>query len=346
MRRVRLGRTGLMATVVGLGGGPIYRLPEAEAVAVVSKCLDLGMNLIDTANNYGDSEQKIGKAIAGRRDQVIIATKSASRQPDELRQHIDLSLQRLCTDYVDLYMLHWLNRPDTYDQALAPGGLVDVLREARDQGKIRHIGVSAHTPDFARKEIECGAFEALLYPLNFLEPDDKEGLVPLAARHNVGYIAMKPLAGGAITCADLALKYLMQFPNVVSVPGIARISEAEEWVALAESEPKPAAADWAEMQRVRDLLGTRFCRRCFYCMPCPNGVMIPPTMYVSSWLPHGIRTAEVAADASAASLFGQLEEKCTECGECETKCPYELPVREMMHEGLALYIKAKAEVAQ
>jgi uncharacterized protein len=251
MRSVRLGKTELLVSRVGFGGIPIQRLTEAEAVSVVQRCLDLGVTLLDTANGYTTSEERIGKAIAGRRHQVIIATKTAARDRATALQHLELSLKRLNTDYLDLWQLHNVSTPEAYDQVLGPGGAMESAQEALRAGKIRHIGISSHSLDMALKAVPSGRFETIQFPFNFVTDEAAEELLPLTRQHDVGFIAMKPMAGGMLTDARLAIKHLLQFDNVIPDPGIQTIEEIEEIAAIVNGHWELTPQEWREIERIR-----------------------------------------------------------------------------------------------
>jgi len=343
MKPVMLGRTGLKVSRVGMGGIPIQRPPFGEAVDILRRAFDLGVCLIDTSRGYGDSEARIGKAIAGRRDDVVIATKGGWRDAELARDCIDESLRQLRTDRIDIWQFHGVNTLEGYQGLFEPGGAMEAARAAIEAGKILHIGLSSHSPDVARRAIVDGHVETIQIPFNVVGREAGEELAPLAREHDVGFIAMKPFAGGMLRNASLAIRYLLQFDNVVPIPGIERAAEIEEIVALAEATHETLTAeDRDEMDEIRERLGTRFCRRCRYCMPCPQGVEIQPLMTLpvlwELWPP------EVAF--SEASIGGYLAEvvksaeHCIRCGECEPKCPYDLPIREMIVEHLDLHRQA------
>ncbi|MGD0779217.1 MAG: aldo/keto reductase [Dehalococcoidales bacterium] len=341
MEKIKLGKTGMMVTRLGFGGIPIQRLNEADAVKVVQKCLDLGINYLDTANGYSTSEERIGKAVKGRRHDVFIATKTFPGTPDIIEKNLELSLKRLDTDYIDLYQFHGINDKATLDKILDPeNGLYKVFEKAKKAGKIRHIGITSHQMDAAKLEIKSGRFETIMFPFNFITNEPAKELLPLCREQEMGFIVMKPLAGGMLDNATIAFKYLLQFPDVVAIPGIEKVHEIEEIAAIYEGTQKITAAERKEMKRMTEELGTRFCRRCDYCQPCAQGIPIslimtfptfvkrlPPDWYLKSpFIPDGM--------AKAAS--------CTECGECETRCPFKLPIREMIKEGYNLFEQVKA----
>jgi predicted aldo/keto reductase-like oxidoreductase len=334
MKTIRLGKTGLEVSRVGFGGIPTQRLTEDEAIKVVQRCLDLGVTLLDTANAYTTSEERIGKAIAGRREQVVIATKTTARDRAAAQEHLDLSLKRLNTDTIDLWQFHNVSTFEAYEQVLGPNGAMEAAQEALRAGKTRHIGITSHSMDVALKAVPSGHFETIQFPFNFVTNEPAEKLVPLAQRHDVGFIAMKPLAGGLLEDANLAIKYLLQFENVVPDPGIERIEEIEEIVDIVNGAWELTPQERQEMERIRARVDTRFCRRCEYCQPCPEGVHISLIMNLRSFwkrLPaERFFTGWVAEAVESAR-------NCIECGECEEKCPYHLPIREMIVENVEFY---------
>lgn len=328
-----MGKTELEVSRVGMGGNPIRRPSEKEAIKVIQRALDLGVNFIDTARSYGVSEERIGKGIAGRRDRVVITTKGWGGKAATLRS-IEESLKHLNTDYIDLWQFHDISTFEEYEQVFEPGGGMEGAQEALQAGKIRHIGISCHSPDVALKAVASGHFGAIQFPLNFVANGAVDELVPLAREHDVGFIAMKPFAGGRIRDANLAIKYLLQFKDVVPDPGIEKIEEIEEIVAIVNSGCWDLTdQDWQRMEKIRADLGPRFCRRCQYCMPCPEGVNIWMLMV----------TQDLWRGSPPDAFFEGMEEivesgrGCVQCGECEEKCPYNLPIREMIVESIEFY---------
>lgn len=334
MQTTRLGKTELQVPRIGFGGIPIQRLTEEEAVKVVRRCLDLGVTFLDTANAYTTSEGYIGKAIAGRRDQVILATKTAARDKATALEHLELSLKQLQTDYIDLWQLHNVSTEAAFEQILAPGGAMEAAREALQSGKIRHLGVTSHSLDVAIKMTPTGHFETVQVPLNFVTDEALAEMLPLARQHDLGFIAMKPLAGGLLDNANLAIKWLLQFEGVVPDPGIERVSEIEEIVRIVEGSWELSAEERQEIDRIRAEAGTRFCRRCQYCLPCPQGIKIPVMMNVRSFMK---RFSETWYEKNNFAAVIDTARTCIDCGQCEERCPYHLPIREMLAENIAYY---------
>lgn len=334
MKTVRLGRTGLEVSRIGFGGIPIQRLSGDEAVRVVRRCLDLGVTFLDTANGYTTSEERIGRAIAGRREEVVIATKTGARDRATAEEHLALSLKRLNTDYIDLWQFHSVSTFEAYEQVLGPGGAMEAAQAALQAGKIRHIGFSSHSMDVALKLVPSGHFETIQFPFNFVTHEPAQALLPLAREHDVGFIAMKPLAGGLLEDANLAIKYLLQFEDVVPDPGIEKIEEIEEIVGILEGPWELTSREWEALKRIRARLGTRFCRRCGYCQPCPQEVQIPLLLNLRSFWKR------MPAERFFVGGIAEAVEKargCVQCGECEEKCPYQLPIREMIVENVEFY---------
>ncbi len=339
MEKIRLGKTGLMVSRLGFGGIPIQKVSESEAIAVVRRCLELGINYIDTGISYTTSEERIGKAIAGRREDVILATKSRARDRETMESHIKLSLKRLGVEYIDLYQFHNVTQPGEMEAVLAPNGPLTVMEAAKKAGLVRHIGVTSHTIALAIKLVKTGRFETIMVPFNFVELDAAKELLPLTRKLDVGFIAMKPLAGGMLDNVNIAFRYLFQFPDVVPIPGIEKVQEIEEIVRVLEGPHKLTAAEQSEMERLREELSKSFCHRCEYCQPCKEGVPISNIMVIPSFAK---RTPPVWMFGDGL-LSGWVEQaaNCIKCGECEQRCPYGLPIRDMMDEHINWYLSER-----
>ncbi|MCP4754750.1 MAG: aldo/keto reductase, partial [Proteobacteria bacterium] len=330
----RLGKTGMMVSKLGFGGIPIQRLSEERAVEVVRRCLDLGVTFIDTANAYSTSEERIGKAIAGRRDSVVLATKSLSRTREGVEKHLELSLERLGVDSIDLFQFHQIFDSETLETILDPEGPMAVLEKAKGKGRIKHIGITSHSLDTAKEAVKTGRFETVQFPFNFITSEPADELLPLCREHDVGFIVMKPLGGGMLGNAAVAFKYLLQFPDIVMIPGIERESEIEEIVSIFQNPTEMDDAEVREMQRLREELGTRFCRRCGYCQPCTTDIAISTVMIADSFGKR-LPPERFFSEQMAATILKAAE--CDDCGECEERCPYELPIREVIAERVEWY---------
>lgn len=326
MRYVTFGKTGLTISELGFGGIPIIRLQKDEAVRVLRRAYDRGITFYDTANAYRDSEDKIGTAFAGMRDKIVIATKSLRREANVVAQHLENSLRQLRTDYIDLYQLHQVAKEADWNAVMAPGGLMDVVRKAQEEGKIRFIGVTSHSLPMAIKLVKTGLFSSIQFPFNFIEVDAKDELHGLARERNMGVLVMKPFAGGMIDDAAIAFKYLRQFPDAIPIPGFDSVQGIDEVTGFYETANVVTQADLDRMDRYRVELGKRFCRRCEYCQPCPNGVMITPAMAYQ--IVASRMSPAVAVEFARVSMESVVN--CDACGACIERCPYDLPIPDML----------------
>lgn len=321
-----LGKTGLRVSRMGFGGIPIQRIDAEGTKALMEKLAEAGVNYIDTARGYTVSEEYLGYGLKGIRDKFILATKSMGRTKEAMAADIERSLKNLRTDYIDLYQVHNPGM-EQLDQVLAEGGALEALQEAKVQGKIGHIGLTAHSVQVFERALEHDWVETIMFPFNIVESQGEE-LIRRCTERNVGFIDMKPLAGGAIENASLALRYVCANPDVtVVIPGMAEIKELSENVAACSNTEPLSEKEKQEMEAVREQLGTNFCRRCNYCAPCTAGINIPSVFLFAGYLER-YNLAGWARDRY--STLAVKASACVECGECETRCPYQLPIREMM----------------
>jgi predicted aldo/keto reductase-like oxidoreductase len=333
MRYITLGKTGIEVSEVGFGGIPIIRLSTAEAVLVLRRAYDRGITLFDTANMYLDSEEKMGLAFDGIRGRLVLASKTLKRDRAGAAADIERSLRRLRTDYIDLLQIHQLSLEGDYQAVTGPDGALEAFSRARQDGKIRHIGVTSHSIEMAIKLVKTGLFSTVQFPFNFIESKPVEELHPVARQEAIGILAMKPFGGGVLDSAELCFKFLRQFTDVIPLPGFDAVGQVDQIAAVYETANTVSPEDLAAMERYRTELGQQFCRRCEYCQPCEQGVMITSAMNYPI-------IARRMSDAKAAGFAAKIMESvrnCTECGECVKRCPYRLPIPEMLKTHLALY---------
>ena len=326
MEYVTLGKTGLKVSRMGFGGIPIQRIDAEGTKALMHKLMDAGVNYIDTARGYTVSEEYLGYALEGIREHFILATKTMSRTKEAMEQDINTSLKNLRTDYIDLYQVHNPN-PAQLEQVIAPGGALEALMEAKEAGKIRHIGITAHSLETFKMALELPWVETIMFPYNIVETQG-EKLIHQCVQKNIGFIDMKPLAGGAIEDATLALRFICANPDVtIAIPGMAEISELEQNLAACSDTSPLTDEEKAKILEVRNTLGTQFCRRCNYCAPCAAGIGIPNVFLFEGYLTRyglgGWAKERYTAMPKHAS-------DCIGCGACEDRCPYHLPIRDMM----------------
>ena len=321
-----LGKTNLTISRLGFGGIPIQRIDAEGTRTLMHQLKDAGVNYIDTARGYTVSEEYLGYALEGIREDFVLATKSMARTKEAMEADIATSLKNLRTDYIDLYQVH-NPTPDQLKQVVAPGGALEALLEAKAVGKVGHLGVTAHSLDTFKMALEMDWVETIMFPYNIVESQGQD-LIHACAEKNIGFVCMKPLAGGAIEDATLALRYICANPDVtVVIPGMADPKELEQNIAAVADTAPITEEEQKKFQAVRDDLGTQFCRRCNYCQPCTAGISISNVFLFQGYL------RRYGLGDWAKNRYSALEKKasdCVECGLCESRCPYNLPIREML----------------
>jgi len=334
MKRIRLGRTNLQVSRVGIGGIPILRPPEKQAIEVVKHALDKGINLFDTATAYGDGEKRIGKALVGRREDVILITRTLSVNKKVARKHLKKSLENLQTDYIDVWQFHNISTIEKYEKLMAKGSALEVANEAKKKGKIRFMGITSHNLEVMTKAVESELFDVILFPFNFVNNEPADNLVSLTKKLDIGFIAMKPFAGSRLSNANLVMKYLLQFDNVIPIPGVDKKEQIDEIVDIVNGSLEITKKEKQQMEKIRKELGTRFCQWCGYCMPvCPQKIYIPDVINIEVFWNVGSH----AGFESSKKKNIEIARTCIECGKCEENCPYNLPIRKMLVEAIKFY---------
>lgn len=327
MEYITLGKTGLRVSRMGFGGIPIQKVDASVTHALMERLAQRGVNYIDTARGYTVSEQFLGEALeGGLREKFVIATKSMARTKEAMARDIDISLKNLRTDYIDLYQIHNPSLAEL-EQVLAPGGALEALMEAKAAGKIRHLGLTAHMAAVFERALELDWVETVMFPYNIVETQGEE-LMAKCREKNVGFICMKPMAGGALEDARLALRFIRQNENVsVVIPGMYDVREIDENLAAVEDTSALTEDELQKIDTVRRELGTQFCRRCNYCQPCTAGISISGIFVLEGYLQR------YGLGDWAQKRYDALNKKagdCVGCGACEKRCPYQLPIRQML----------------
>lgn len=328
MRMIRLGKTGINVPQNAFGALPIQRVSEEEAVRLLQNAYDGGMRFFDTARAYSDSEEKVGKAFEGMRDKVYISSKTMATTREKFEEDLNTTLTNLKTDYLDLYQLHCVAKCYTEED-----DLYDCLVEAKKQGKIRHIGITAHKIGVAEDIVKSGLYETLQFPFSYLASERDIALVQSCKENDIGFIAMKGLSGGLLNNSRACMAFMSQY-EALPIWGIQRQSELDEWLSFFDDEVTMTddIKDFIEKDR-KELLG-EFCRGCGYCMPCTAGITINQCARMSQMIRR-------APSQNWLTDHWQQEmlkiDSCVDCGLCKTRCPYELDIPNLLRKNLTDY---------
>lgn len=334
MKKVALGTTGIEVSALGMGAIQITRLDWNESIRLVHEVMDLGINLFDTARGYLDSELRLGDAFYGRRDRVILISKSGAGDAATLGKNIDETLQRLKTDYLDVFLFHGGDVVNQ-DNFCSPGGILQTASDAVKAGKIRFLGFSTHRVETAMKALTFNELKVAMVPANFMSREYIDGdFKKEACGKGVAVLAMKPFGGGRMVNARVCLKFLKNYPDLIPCIGIEKVSEMVENIKIWEDEEPLTGEDYNEMLRMKALLGERYCRGCGYCMPCPEGIEIPTVTFLKIFAKQMPKdTVVIPEHLEIVKKAG----KCVRCGKCIKKCPFSLAIPDMIEENIQFY---------
>ena len=331
MSKVTLGRTGFTVEKNGFGALPVQRVPEDDAVRLLKMAYDGGFRFFDTARYYTDSEHKLGRTFAGMRDKIILASKTMALNVEDFRRDLETSLRELETDYIDIFQFHnppFCPKPDDGT------GLYEEMLKVQKEGKIRHISITSHRSKVAEEAVKSGLYATLQYPFSYLTGEIELDLVKLCREHNVGFIAMKGMAGGLIHNSRAASAFMEQFDNVLPIWGIQRFHELEEFISYIKEPPVLDDELNAVIARDREMLSGEFCRSCGYCLPCPAKIDIPQCARMSLMLRRA--PSENFLTEEWNRKMEQIAD-CINCGSCKSKCPYFLDTPALLKRNLDDY---------
>lgn len=331
MSIIQLGRTGLCTEQNAFGALPIQRIPKADAVRLLRRAYEGGMTWFDTARAYTDSEEKLCAAFTGMRDKVMIATKTQAKTAEVFWTDLHTSLRTLGTDYVDLYQLHM---PPFCPVPGGEDGLYDALVEAKRQGKVRHVGITAHRLDVAHEAVRSGLYETLMFPFSYISGEQELGVARAALDAGMGFIAMKALSGGLLTNSAAACAWMLQQKDVLPIWGVQRERELEEFLSYIKNPPALTDELQAVIENDRKTLQGEFCRGCGYCMPCPQGINIP-TCARASVMMRRMPPDNFLSESGRAMM--KKVESCIHCGQCAARCPYQLDTPALLERNYADY---------
>ncbi len=336
MKTITLGSTGIITPQNAFGALPVQRADKHTAVKLLQRAYEGGITFFDTARAYSDSEEKIGAAFSDVRKNIFIATKTMARDTEQMKSQLETSLKTLKTDYIDIYQFHCAGQCFRPDDGT---GMYELMEDFKRQGMIRHIGITAHKIGVAEECVESGLYETLQFPFSYLSSERELSLADKCREKNMGFIAMKALAGGMITNSRVACAFIGQYDNVLPIWGIQRESELEEWLAFMNETPEMTDEIRAEIERDKQQLGGNFCRGCGYCMPCPMGIQINNCARMSLMLRRAPSDNWLSEEWR--NNMKQIE-SCVNCGQCKSKCPYELDTPALLKENYADYVKVLA----
>ena len=333
MRNITLGKTGITVPQNAFGALPIERVTLGTAVYLLRAAYAGGMRFFDTARAYTDSEEKVGIAFEGMRDKIVLASKTQARTVEQFWEDLETSLKLLKTDYLDLYQLHCV------PQCYRPGdgtGLYEAMLEAKEQGKIRHIGITAHKIGVAEEIVASGLYETLQFPFSYLASDRDIALVESCKAAGMGFIAMKGLAGGLITNSAAAYAAIAEAETVLPIWGVQRESELDEFISYIDNPPVMTPELRAVIEADRKELSGDFCRGCGYCMPCTVGIDISTAARMIQLIRRA-PTAPWLSEAQQANM--RRIEDCVDCGKCVSRCPYGLETPKLLRKSYEDYKK-------
>ena len=338
MEKVRLGRTNLFVTKLGWGGIPVQRVSEEEGVSVIRAVVEMGVDLLDTARGYTNSEHRIGLALRKTSRRVILSSKSAVRT-DKIYGDVQTGLKQMEVKKIPIYHLHAVNHFQDYEKVMGGGGAYEGLKRARDEGLIDYIGITSHNLSVLEKALEEGYFDVIMACYSFLEPEAAQKIFPVAKAKDVGVLTMKPFSGGVIEEAGPALRFVLSTPDIVPIPGSETLEKAKENWEIFTKSYSLTTKDKEYIEILRKEMNQQFCRRCDYCQPCSEKISIQHIL--------GLQTVVKRFGPVAQELdwFQSLVEKarnCSECGDCLQRCPYQLPIPDLIKKNLAWYDNLRA----
>ncbi len=373
MKYRRLGKTGLMVSEIGFGGEWLERHNEEECREAICRGEELGINILDCWMPEPNVRTNIGKAIAGRREKWFIQGHIGStwqggqyvrtRDVERCREAFEDLLTRLQTDYIDLGMIHYIDQEGDWNEAMN-GPYIEYVKELKERGKIRHIGMSTHNPDMAKKAVESGLVEMLLFSINpafdMLPPTDnidnyfadsfeadlggidpaRTELYKLCEQEDVGITVMKPYAGGrlfdekrspfgvALTPVQ-CIHYCLTRPGVASVMAGYDTPEHVEQAVAYETATKEEKDYATVLSRAPyHTFGQGECTYCGHCKPCPVQIDIA---LVNKY--YDLATMQPEVPAGVKEHYFALEhraDQCIGCRGCEARCPFGVKIAERM----------------
>jgi predicted aldo/keto reductase-like oxidoreductase len=334
MNSIQLGQTGLNVQRLGFGGIPIQRVGEAKAIAAVSRAIELGYNLFDTARAYSTSEHRIGQALkaGSQKQKIVVASKSLARTAKEMEADIHLSLEHLGLEKIDIYQCHMVGDMQQYETIISSGGALEALQKARDKGLISHLGLTSHKLDVLKRGVEEGPWETIMVAYSLLEPLAGEEVIPAALKRGLGVMTMKSFAGGVLEDSRLSLKWVLNHPGLIILAGMESADLVEENWSVFNGDWTITPSQGAEIQALQKEFSQAYCRRCDYCQPCSEDIPISTVLGLKSMVKR-IGAEVLNRERQKKAIESVL--RCAECCQCLERCPYGLPIPELLRETVA-----------
>lgn len=324
----KLGKTGIEVSRLGLGGIPFQYISQKETNDIIGAARERGVNLIYTSRMYRDSENKIGLAVRGERDQVVLGTSTHKRKKTEALKEVRDSLGNFGVDAIDIYSLHNVLTLSVLKEIMSPGGAYHALEEMRNAGYIKQVGISAHQPETILTALEMAAFDVVEFPLNYVDREAAEGterLLEELQKRGIGFVSIKPMVFGYAGNTNIAMRYVFNCKPDATIVGTYNLEELNQNLD-AEADPAPVS-----LEEILDTIAESekkcfkvFCRRCDTCVVCPQGIDIKTIL---RWYEYFDRyhSWDWARDHYH-SLKPDLS-ACDNCGICERDCPYHIPIK-------------------
>lgn len=329
MDKMLIGSTGIEACRLGLGGIPLQRISEEEAIEVVCYALDKGIDFVDTARNYSTSEARIGKALKESGKEVTVSSKSILRTADGIRKEIDKSLKELQIDYIDIYHCHSVATDEDYKRVIAPDGALAGLIKAKEEGVIGHVGISSYNVDVMEKAVDDNLFETIMVGFNIVEPIAYKSVIPKAMKKKTGIFTMKPMAGGVIGIPELALRWALSFPDLLVITGMETKEQVDKNWAVHEGSFGFTDEEKQQIVSLNKQFENKFCHRCGYCEPCAVNIPIYKMLSIKNMVK--IQGPQILTSPDFEDVLERAK-SCIQCGDCLIRCPYNLPIPFMMKE--------------
>ena len=339
----QLGRTGIKVFPLGFGGHPIQKLSEEKAVKVVKNAIQKGINFIDTSPTYADSQKKVGIALNDIDRKIYLASQTGADDKKGALNDVKNSLKLLGVNKIDIFQLHAITTQERYNKRLGPGGALEGLIKAREEGLIDYIGITSHKNDgdLLVKAIRTNKFDTVMFLHNFMEYDCERQLLQVARELDIGMIALQPMAGGRLDDASVALKYILKQDDVVPICGMMSTEEVEENIKIAMGSWEYTANELERKKKIEAEVDRYFCRRCDRCLPCPQGIPISVSLRAESFIKR-IIPRNLQKGGNYHNAF-QIAKACNECGVCLDRCPNNLDIPNLIKKNIKImdsYLKS------